>query len=103
MQAYFDAYGKLPRFEEENQAPCYGCQKYMEIRDSSFDPEDLPKRNFESNTAHNNQPDDSNDEVNDLKTRLSDLRAKFVSSTNLDEQKSLISSMNSVIKQMQQQ
>lgn len=100
-QSYFDAYGKLPRFEEETQTPCYSCQKYEEIRDKSYDPEGLPKMNFESSIVQDEQPDKNTEEINNLKTRLSDLRAEFVSSTNLDEQKSLISSMNSVIKQMQ--
>lgn len=105
MQSYFDAYGQLPRFEDDSQAPCYGCQKYQEIRDNTYDSEEIPKTNFESKAeSHVNQqePDNSKTEIRDLKERLSDLRGEFVKSANLDNQKSLINSMNNVIKKMQQ-
>ena len=33
LQAYFDKYGKLPRFDNDEDAPCYGCEKYEKIKE----------------------------------------------------------------------
>ena len=34
LQAYFDKYGKLPRFDEDEDAPCYACEKYEKIKEA---------------------------------------------------------------------
>ncbi len=105
MKSYFDAYGKLPRFEKDSQAPCYGCQEYEKLRDNTYDSEKMPKSNFQKKkTAGVNQleQENSENEVHDLKKKLSDLRVEFVGSGDLNKQKSLINSMNNVIKKMQQ-
>ncbi len=36
-QDYFDANGKLPRFENDDDAPCYGCEEQNESIESSSD------------------------------------------------------------------
>ena len=33
LQSYFDKYGKLPRYENDGDAPCYGCDKYEKIKE----------------------------------------------------------------------
>ena len=33
LQSYFDKYGKLPRYENDGDAPCYACDKYEKIKE----------------------------------------------------------------------
>lgn len=33
LQSYFDKNGKLPRYDNDEIAPCYGCEKYEKIKD----------------------------------------------------------------------
>ena len=33
LQAYFDMYGKLPRYENDDNVTCYGCEKYEKIKE----------------------------------------------------------------------
>ena len=33
LQSYFDEYGKLPRYENDGDASCYGCDKYEKIKE----------------------------------------------------------------------
>ncbi|MFY9300105.1 MAG: hypothetical protein WAO91_02815 [Candidatus Nitrosotenuis sp.] len=37
MQGYFDANGKLPRYEDDEAKVCYGCAKYEKIKEELLD------------------------------------------------------------------
>ena len=41
-QTYFDENGKLPRYDDENMAICYGCSEYENIRNAIIDSESNP-------------------------------------------------------------
>ena len=45
LQAYFDEYGKLPRYENDGDAPCYGCDKYEKIKEQILAEKERTKTN----------------------------------------------------------
>ncbi|MCV0372060.1 MAG: hypothetical protein K5793_00685 [Nitrosarchaeum sp.] len=47
-QVYFDENGKLPRYDDENMAICYGCLEYENIRNTVIDSESNPYLNEET-------------------------------------------------------
>jgi len=45
LQSYFDGNGKLPRFEVDEDAPCYACEKYQAIKDDIIAEHERVKQN----------------------------------------------------------
>ena len=93
IQSYFDPNGKLPRFEEDKDAPCYGCGN-VESADGSDSSEN-------TNTVSKNLETDPKSEIKFLQDKLSDLRQEFLKSDNLEEKKSLVDSLNDTVKKIQ--
>ena len=94
IQSYFDANGKLPRFEEDDDAPCYGCENLESVNTSET-------KNDNTNTVSNNVEIDPKSKIKFLQEKLSDLRQKFLKSKNLEEKKSLVESLNETVKKIQ--
>jgi hypothetical protein len=44
MQSYFDANGKLPRYEDDEVQVCYGCTKYEKIKEDMLAKEEILNR-----------------------------------------------------------
>ncbi|MFB5610932.1 MAG: hypothetical protein ACE5RT_03915, partial [Nitrosopumilaceae archaeon] len=84
IQEYFDAYGKLPRYEDDADAPCYGC-------------ENKHAKNTSTQTSFN----DNKNTLQGLKDRLSELRAEFFDEKQTEQKMQLVNSMNEVVKQIQ--
>jgi len=82
IQSNFDAKGKLPRFEEDKDAPCYGCENQVTI-------------------ISNNIGNDPKAEIKILQEKLSDLRQEFLNSNDIDEKKFLVNSLNDTVKKIQ--
>jgi len=78
IQDNFDANGKLPRFENDDDAPCYGCEE--QNIPSSFD--------------------DTKNKLLSLKNRLSDLREEFLDEDRFGQKKMLVNSMNEVVQEI---
>ncbi|MGI0040903.1 MAG: hypothetical protein ACRD94_02945 [Nitrosopumilaceae archaeon] len=45
LQSYFDKDGKLPRYDNDEFAPCYACEKYEQIREEMLAEQQLAKQN----------------------------------------------------------
>ncbi len=75
IQLHFDGKGKLPRFEEDSDAPCYGCN------------------NIDSSNPSQNK-------LSILQTKLSDLRQEFLNENDMEHKKSLVESMNDLVDQI---
>jgi len=45
LQSYFDEYGKLPRYENDGDASCYGCDKYEKIKEQILAEKEHAKTN----------------------------------------------------------
>ena len=82
IQSNFDANGKLPRFEEDKDAPCYGCETQV-------------------TTISNNIEVDPKAEIKILQEKLSELRQKFLNSNDIKEKKFLVNSLNDTVKKIQ--
>ncbi len=82
IQSNFDANGKLPRFEEDKDAPCYGCESQV-------------------TTISNNIEIDPKAEIKILQEQLSDLRQEFLNSNDIEEKKFLVNSLNDTVKKIQ--
>jgi len=78
IQDNFDANGKLPRFENDDDAPCYGCED--QNIPSSFD--------------------DTKNKIVSLKNRLSDLREEFLDEDRFGQKKLLVNSMNEIVQEL---
>jgi len=97
IQSNFDANGKLPRFEDDNDAPCYGCENLKSIDDTNLRSDD----NNEVTTESINVKIDPKGEIKFLQTQLSELRQEFLDATDLDTKKSLVNSLNDTVKKIQ--
>ncbi len=82
IQSNFDANGKLPRFEEDKDAPCYGCENQV-------------------TRISNNIEIDPKAEIKILQEQLSDLRQAFLNSNDIEEKKFLVNSLNDTVKKIQ--
>ncbi len=82
IQSNFDANGKLPRYEEDKDAPCYGCESQV-------------------TTISNNIEIDPKAEIKILQEKLSDLRQEFLNSNDIEEKKFLVNSLNDTVKKIQ--
>jgi len=94
-QSYFDANGKLPRFEDDSNSPCYGCDSNItkvKMMDNGIVPIIAEKTKPISQPAH----------ITSLKDKLSALQKDFVSSKDIIKQKTIAYEMNNVVKQIQE-
>jgi hypothetical protein len=82
IQSNFDANGKLPRFEDDKNAPCYGCENQVI-------------------TISNNIEIDPKSEIKILQEELSNLRQEFLNSNDIEEKKFLVDSLNDTVKKIQ--
>ena len=98
IQSNFDANGKLPRFEDDNDAPCYGCENLESISNSN------PQSDGDSKITKVsiNAEIDPKAEINFLQSHLSELRQEFLDATDLDKKKSLVNSLNDTVKKIQE-
>ena len=78
IQDNFDSNGKLPRFENDDDAPCYGCEDQNIT--SSFD--------------------DTKNKIVSLKNHLSELREEFLDEDRYEQKKMLVNSMNEVVQEL---
>ena len=82
IQSNFDANGKLPRFEDDKNTPCYGCENQVTPRS-------------------NNIEIDPKSEIKILQEELSNLRQEFLNSNDIEEKKFLVDSLNDTVKKIQ--
>ena len=95
IQSYFDEDGKLPRFEDDNDAPCYGCENLQSVDDSKSKDE-----NKITKISHVEEKDEKS-ELKILSERLSNLRQEFLAETNHKKKKSIVDSLNDTVKKIQ--
>ena len=94
-QSYFDANGKLPRFEDDSNSPCYGC-------DSNISKVKMPDAVIVPITAEKIKPISQPVQITSLKNKLSALQNDFVNSKDIIKQKTIAYEMNNVVKQIQE-
>ncbi|QLH11103.1 hypothetical protein [Nitrosarchaeum sp. AC2] len=94
-QSYFDANGKLPRVENDLNAPCYNCKATItKVKASATETTSI--------TAEKLKPISQSDQIVNLKNKLSEIQKDFVSSKNIIEQKKMVQDMNNILKQIQE-
>jgi len=92
MQSYFDINGKLPRYENDLEAPCYGCTaKISKVQIDSEQSIPITRTVFESKPT----------QITELKDSLSDIQKQFLESKNIIDQKKMVFEMNKIIEQIQ--
>ncbi len=92
IQSNFDVNGKLPRFENDLESPCYGCSaKISKVQINSEQSVPIKRISLEK------QPT----KINDLRESLSDIQHKFLKSKNVIEQKKMVFEMNKLVKIIQ--
>lgn len=93
IQSNFDINGKLPRYENDLEAPCYGCtDKIRKIQVSSEQSVPVQIKSFEQ------QPT----KISNLRNTLSELQKAFVESKDVIEQKKIVFEMNNVVSQIKE-
>ena len=90
IQSNFDANGKLPRFEDDKDAPCYGCQDLTSLSNSEGGEGTVLNVRY-----------DPRSELKTLQEELSELRQQFLNETEIEEKKSIIDSLNSTVRKIQ--
>jgi len=95
IQSNFDSNGKLPRFENDDDAPCYGCEN-VDFNDNSKSQTDGTITNIVNNVKVKPKS-----EITLLQEHLSELRQQFLDATDLDQKKSLVDSLNETVKKIQ--
>ncbi len=94
-QSYFDVNGKLPRVEDDLNAPCYNCEATItKVKTTSSVISPV--------TAEKLKPISQSDQIINLKNKLSEIQKDFVSSKNIIEQKKMVHDMNNILKQIQE-
>ncbi|MDH5666221.1 MAG: hypothetical protein OEY10_07990 [Nitrosopumilus sp.] len=92
IQSNFDINGKLPRYENDMEATCYGCTaKISKVKIDSNQSVPITRTAFEPKPT----------QITELKDSLSDLQKQFLESRNIIAQKKMIFEMNEIIKQIQ--
>lgn len=94
IQGNFDPNGKLPRFEDDNDAPCYGCENTGNSKSDSSNTDN-------QTTVIKNAKFDPNSELKMLQEQLSELRQEFLKSTDFSQKKSIVDSLNETVKKIQ--
>jgi len=97
IQENFDPNGKLPRFEDDNDAPCYGCENSKTPENSGT----ATNKNNNSSVVIKNAKFNPSSEIKILQEQLSDLRQEFLKSTDFNKKKSLVDSLNETVKKIQ--
>lgn len=93
IQSNFDMNGKLPRYENDIEAPCYGCTaKISKVQIDSKQSVPITRTVFEPKPT----------QISDLKDSLSDLQNQFLESKNIIAQKKMVFEMNEIIKRIQE-
>lgn len=93
IQSNFDINGKLPRYENDLEAPCYGCtDKITKIQVSSEQSVPVQIKSFEQ------QPT----KISNLRNTLSELQKAFVESKDVIAQKKIVFEMNNVVSQIKE-
>jgi len=95
IQSNFDSKGKLPRFEDDEDAPCYGCENVQSNDESKS------QTDGEITNIINNVQVKPKSELTLLQEQLSELRQQFLDATDLDQKKSLVDSLNETVKKIQ--
>ncbi|MFZ9005685.1 MAG: hypothetical protein ACO293_02780 [Nitrosopumilaceae archaeon] len=97
IQSNFDPNGKLPRFEKDKDAPCYGCENLESVDDSNSqaNENEITEIGFNSEI-------DPRAEIKYLQEKLSNLRQAFLKSENINEKKYLVDSLNDTVKKIQE-
>ena len=91
-QSYFDVNGKLPRYENDIDAPCYGCTATIsKIQTTDEKPIPVQKSSLESNPT----------KVDELRDSLSKLQKAFLYSKDVIAQKKMVFEMNQIVSQIQ--
>lgn len=94
-QLYFDANGKLPRVENDLNAPCYNCEANItKVKVSATETSQI--------TAEKLKPVSQSEQIVSLKNKLSEIQKDFVNSKNIIEQKKMVHDMNNILKQIQE-
>ena len=91
IQSYFDANGKLPRYENDLESPCYGCDAKISKLQINAD-QSVPIKRIDIQQKPS--------PIQDLRNSLSDLQNTFLKSRDILEQKKIISEMNTVVQQI---
>ena len=92
IQSYFDANGKLPRYENDLESPCYGCDaKISKLQINADQSIPITRIGITEKPSH----------AQDLRNSLSELQKAFLKSKDVIEQKKIVSEMNTVVKQLQ--
>ena len=86
IQSNFDPYGKLPRFEDDNDAPCYGCK--------------ISNDNSGLSNIQNAEVDPKA-ELKILQEKLTNLQKEFLKETNTFAKKSIMNALNDTVKEIQ--
>ncbi|EGG42468.1 Hypothetical protein Nlim_0649 [Candidatus Nitrosarchaeum limnium SFB1] len=94
-QSYFDANGKLPRFEDDLNSPCYGCEASISKIKAS-------NKQIIPISIEKTKPITQSEQITSLKNKLSALQKDFVNSKDIIKQKITAYEMNSVVKQIQE-
>lgn len=92
IQSYFDENGKLPRFEDDKDAPCYGCETVDDSKSNN---------DSEITTVGDNVQIEPKDEIKILQEQLSQFRQEFFDATDIDQKKLLVNSLNETVKKIQ--
>lgn len=89
-QSHFDEKGKLPRYENDFDAPCYECSdKVSKVKLSDTM---VPVKQ----TTYDAQPHT----VDALRDKLSDLQRKFLDSSDTTAQKTMVTDMNEIVQKI---
>lgn len=92
IQSNFDINGKLPRYENDLEAPCYGCTaKISKVKLDSGQSVPITRTVLEPKPT----------EITELKDSLSDLQNQFLESKNIIAQKKMVFEMNEILKRIQ--
>ncbi|MFZ8907903.1 MAG: hypothetical protein ACO2YR_03125 [Nitrosopumilaceae archaeon] len=97
IQSNFDPNGKLPRFEKDKDAPCYGCENLESVDDSNSQANENEITEIDFNSEI-----DPRAEIKYLQEKLSNLRQAFLKSENINEKKYLVDSLNDTVKKIQE-
>jgi len=94
-QSYFDVNGKLPRVEDDLNAPCYNCESNItKVKITNIETSPV--------TAEKIKPISQSEQIMNLKSKLSAIQKDFVNSKNIIEQKKMVDDMNNILKQIQE-
>ncbi|MGY5142964.1 MAG: hypothetical protein ACW9XH_00590 [Candidatus Nitrosopumilus sp. bin_32a] len=93
IQSNFDINGKLPRYENDIEAPCYGCTaKISKVQTDSNQFVPITRTVLEPKPT----------QITELRDSLSDLQKQFLESRNVIAQKKMVFEMNEIIKRIQE-